>query len=146
MDVLGLGDPRCPDGLAEAREVLEEHRLVLVGTEGEDHLLELAEVGLERLPGHEPELPHHVDLLERVEQIVGERDAARGRAAVLRRRPGADRGDERLGRVLHQELHRVRHHEGRNRVGQVLLELEKRLLELRIRRLRRHALPDLTCV
>ena len=118
-------------GLSEAAQVLGQDFPIFGGTDGHDDRLELTEVRVHRLERDELELAHHVDLLEGVEEVVRDRQAGSRAAPVLRRRPGPDGRQHRLGRVFQEQLDRVRHDQRRQAVGKVLLELEDRLLELR---------------
>ena len=90
------------------------------------------EVNLERLARHEVELGHHVDLLERVVQVVRNRHGRGGAPPVLAAGPRADGVGHDVGRILHQQLHRVRHDQRSDRVGQILMQLDEGLVELRV--------------
>ena len=145
-DVLRLRDRRR--GLAEPAEVLDQHGPVFGRTQLKDERTQTCQIHLERLARNEPELRHQVDLLERVEEVVRDRYGRGASAPVLRARPRTNRVGHDVGRVLHEQLHRVRHDQGRDRVRQVLLQLDQSFLKLRIGRLGRQSLsvsrPSLT--
>ena len=132
------GRGRRRRAFSEAAQVLGQDLPIFGRADGHDDRLQLPEVGVHRLLRDELELAHHVDLLEGVEEVVRDREAAAAAAPVLRGGPGPDRGQDRLRRVFQEQLDRVRHDQGRQTVGEVLLKLEDRFLELGVRRLPGH--------
>ena len=119
--------------LAEAAEVLGEEGAVRGRTELEDEGLQVVEVSLERILRHELVLPHRVQLFHGVIEVV--RDRRRLRAPKLRGRPGLDLVRREVGGIVEQEIDRIGDHQRRQSVGQVALELEERLANVRIERL-----------
>ena len=90
-----------------------------------DYLRQLPNVFFDARFGDELELSQEVDLLERVEEVAGDRDGGAD-PADLPRHPGLDLDPRQLGGVIEEEREGVRDHQGRELVGQIALQLVER--------------------
>jgi len=116
---------RCP----QVAQVRAQELAVPLWAELEKEDLQLLEITVQRRLRDETEIPHRVDLAQGVEEIVGDRHLGPG-SVVLGRDPHLDLGGRDLRGKGHQHAQRVRHHQGREAVGEVLLELVQRLFDL----------------
>ena len=125
-------DGRGKDRLrfTEPREIRPEQLAILFRTVLEDELLQLAEVPFEAVIGDQLELSHLVNLLQRMEEIVRDGNGRRG-PAVLRGDPGLDLDGRELRRISQKQLDGINDHERGDPVGEVPLQLEKGLAQLR---------------
>ena len=114
--------------MPDALEVLPEQIAFLLGTLSDQRTSEARETLRDGRLRHEVQLAHHRDLVRRVEEQVGDGQVGNGGALVGDPHPDLRRQQRR--RLLNQERHRIHHHERGKTVGEVLLQLEDRFLQL----------------
>ncbi len=118
---------------SRARFSLKQRALFLRAVVLDDQLGELLEVLREGLAGDQLELAHDVDLLQGVVEVARDRH----RRAVepdLGRGPRLDLDRHELRRALEEQAERVRDHQRREVVGEVLLQLVESRPRLDVRR------------
>jgi hypothetical protein len=83
------------------------------------------------LGGDQLERADHVELLDGVVEVVGQRDLLAA-AAVLRGRPVPHLAGHRVRLVAHQQCDRLGHHQGRDLIGKVLMQVVEGGVKVRV--------------
>ena len=116
-------------GLAQSGERAAEAVAVGAGRAGlRQERARLAQEGKQAGVVHELELADHAQLVERVLQHVDGREL--GLHGLEHLAPAPQLGRGRLGGRAHEDVHRVRDHQRRNAVGEVLHDLAERRAQL----------------